>query len=158
VWWALNEIAQNVVDHAGTLGGGIAVAELTQGGAEFEVAIADHGIGIRASLAQNPAHSEITSDLASLRAAMEAGVTARPVKPEGQQNPGGLGLFLTHALLRDTGGGMTMRSGTAELQTGADPGDSVGLEPMRGTLVTLRFRTNAHFSLDVILAPEPGGS
>ena len=57
MWFALNEIAQNVVDHAEATGGAVAVAEVTRGGVELEVAIADHGIGIRTSLETNPAQT-----------------------------------------------------------------------------------------------------
>lgn len=145
MWFALNEIAQNVIDHAEARGGGVAIAEATRGGAEFEVAIADHGVGIRGSLARNPAYGDLTSDLVALHTAMKAGVTARPEKP------GGLGLFLSQLLLRHNGGGMVMRSGTAQLEGGAAPSESFDLVPMHGTLVTLRFRTDQPFSLEVIL-------
>ena len=100
MWFALNEIAQNVLDHADASGGGVAIAEVTRGGAELEVAIADRGVGIRASLARNPSYRDLTSDLVALRTAMEAGVTGRLGKP------GGFGLYFTKLLLRANGGAM----------------------------------------------------
>lgn len=145
MWFALNEIAQNVLDHADAPGGGVAIAEVTRGGTELEVAIADHGIGIRESLAQNPSYSALTSHLVALRTAMEAGVTGRSGKP------GGFGLYFTKLLLRANGGAMVMRSGNAQIEVGATPADSLDLAFMAGTLVTLRFRTNQPFSLDLIL-------
>jgi anti-sigma regulatory factor (Ser/Thr protein kinase) len=144
-WFALNEIAQNVIDHSDSRAGGIAVAELTSGGAEFEVAIADHGIGVRQSLARNPTYRDIASDLQALQTALQAGVTALPEKP------GGLGLYVTQILLRENGGGMMMRSGDAHLNAGSPPATNFGLEPMHGTLVTLRFRTDSPLSLAPIL-------
>jgi anti-sigma regulatory factor (Ser/Thr protein kinase) len=145
MWFALNEITQNVIEHANAPGGGVAIAEVTRGGAAFEVAIADHGVGVRASLARNPSYRDLGSDLIALQTAMKAGVTARP------ERPGGLGLFFTQLLLRHNGGGMVMRSGAAQLEVGATPSASVDIVAMRGTLVTLRFRTDHPFSLDVIL-------
>jgi anti-sigma regulatory factor (Ser/Thr protein kinase) len=145
-WFALNEIAQNVIDHSDALGGGVAVAEVTSGGREFEVAMADHGIGVRQSLARNPIYRELSSDLDALRTALQAGVTALPEKP------GGFGLFVTQVLLRQNGGGMMMRSGDAHLDTGSPPEGSFGHALMRGTLVSLRFRTDSPFSLEPILS------
>lgn len=113
MWYALNEIAQNVLDHAHAAGGGVAIAEVTRGGAELEVVIADRGIGIRESLAQNPVYRDLTSDLVALQTATQAGVTGRRGKP------GGFGLYFTQLLLHANGGGMVMRSGTAQLELGA---------------------------------------
>src|SRR5947208_3477260 len=81
----------------------------------------------------------LASDLDALRRALQPGVTALPEKP------GGLGLFLTQVLLRQNGGGMMMRTGDAHLDVGVPPAANLGLAPMRGTLVTLRFRTDSPF-------------
>ena len=152
MWFALNEIAQNVFDHAQAPGGGVGIAEVTRGGTEFIVAIADQGVGVRSSLARNPSYTSLPSDLAALRTAMQAGVTARPEKP------GGLGLFVTHQLLRHNGGALIMRSGTAQLELGATPSEDQGLAELPGTLVTLRFRTDQPFSLGPILPTIDPGS
>ena len=45
-----------------------------------------------------------------------------------------------------------MRSGNGQVEVGATPSESLDLAFMRGTLVTLRFRTNEPFSLDLILS------
>jgi hypothetical protein len=145
MWFALNEIAQNVSDHAHARGGAVAIAEVTREGSELEVAIADHGIGVRASLARNPSH-HIASDLDALRIAVTPGLTGDPERPGA-----GLGLYLTRLLLRDNRGALIMRSGTAQLEAGEAFTESLALAPMRGTLVRLRFRTDQPVSLDSLL-------
>ena len=65
----------------------------------------------------------------------------------------GLGLYLTHLLLRDNGGALLLRSGTAQLEVGATPSDTFHLAPLRGTLVTLRFRTDKPVTLESLLGP-----
>ncbi len=150
MWFALNEIAQNVAEHAAASGGAVAIAEVTRGGAELEVAIADHGVGIRASLEANPTQA-IASDLDALRTAVTPGVSARPDRP----GPVGLGIYLTQLLLSDNGGALVMRSGTAQLEASATPSYAFDLARLRGTLVTLRFRTDKPVSLESLLgAPE----
>lgn len=141
-WFTLNEIAQNVVDHASSAGGAVAIAETEFGGVELEVAIVDRGMGVRTSLAANPAYRELSSDLEALRTALRAGVTGRIDKL------GGLGLFFTRILLQANGGVLVVRSGTARLATGAAYAEEFDLVEMKGTLVTLRFRTDRPFSLE----------
>lgn len=144
-WFALNELAQNVVDHAASLGGAVAVADTDRGGTELEIAIVDAGVGIRASLAKNPDYRDLGSDLAALQTAVLAGVTGRT------DQPGGLGLFVIHVLLQANGGSLVLRSGTAQLAAGTEPRQDSGLVGMRGTLITVRFRTDRPFSLAPIL-------
>jgi len=144
-WFTLNEIAQNVVDHASSPGGAVAIAETESGGTELEVAIVDRGVGVRTSLAANPDYRELSSDLEALRAALRAGVTGRTDKP------GGLGLFFTRVLLQANGGILVVRSGTARVATGAVYEEEFNLVAMRGTLVTFSFRTDRPFSLEPLL-------
>jgi anti-sigma regulatory factor (Ser/Thr protein kinase) len=145
--WALNEIAQNVIDHAASPSGGVGIAEVTRGGTELEVVIVDCGIGIRSSLRKRLEYQDLESDLVALRTALLPDVSTRIEKP------GGLGLYATQHLLQRNGGGLVVRSGTAQLEVGATFSESIGLAPMHGTLVTLRFRTDQLLSLDLIL-PE----
>jgi anti-anti-sigma regulatory factor len=145
-WWALNEIAQNVVDHAESVGGAVGIAEVTRGGTELVVAISDRGVGVRVSLAANSDYRDLGSDLQALKTAIRPGVTSR-------SGPGGFGLFLTQVLLGLNGGSLAVRSGTARLETGATPSEEFDLEHMHGTLVTIRIRTDRPFSLERILDP-----
>lgn len=141
MWWALNEITQNIVDHAGCPSGGIAIAEKVNESL-LEVTFVDHGVGVRASLVENPKYRGIESDLDALRAAVQAGVTGRATEP------GGLGLFLTQFLLTRNGGSLAIRSGSARLEVGAAGSEESAMAHMPGTMVTLRFRTDRPIRLD----------
>lgn len=50
IWFAINEVTLNVIQHASTPFGGVAVAQRTRQRHEFELAIADCGVGIHESL------------------------------------------------------------------------------------------------------------
>jgi hypothetical protein len=148
-WYALNEIAQNVADHADARGGAVGIAEVTRGGDEVEVTIADFGVGIRASLERNPKHKSLT-DLEALKIAVSPGGSGRVDPPA----PAGLGLYFIQLMLRDNGGELAVRSAEAELVIGPSPSESLGLTTMSGTLVTLRFRTDKPVRLEPILPPS----
>lgn len=148
-WFALNEIAQNVADHADARGGAVGIAEVTRGGEEVEVTIADFGVGIRASLERNPEHESLT-DLEALKIAVSLGGSGRVDPP----TPAGLGLYLIQLMLLDNGGELAVRSGRAELVIGPSNSEAVGLTAMTGTLVSLRFRTDKPVRLEPILPPS----
>lgn len=146
IWYTLNELGKNVVDHSCAEAGAIGVADVTTGGTEVEVAIADFGIGIRSSLSRNPAHASI-SEIEALHIAVSLGGSSR-VEPPG---PVGLGLYFTQLILQDNGGHLLIRSGGAELVVGSGASEESALEHMQGTLLILRFRTDRPVRLDSIL-------
>ena len=76
-YFALNEIAENVIEHARSSIGAIALAQVAPKRNEFIVAIADRGIGVRASLTQNPAYGGITDDLDALQLAEKRGISSK---------------------------------------------------------------------------------
>lgn len=80
---ALDEIAENVVHHGDTPIGGFGAAQGWQKNNEFEIAIADLGIGIRASLTKNPDQADITDDVAAITRALEPRVSATPERNAG---------------------------------------------------------------------------
>ena len=147
-WYALNEIAQNVTDHADACAGAVGIAEVTSGGREVEVTIADFGVGVRASLERNPKYESLP-DLEALKIAISLGGSAR-IDP---QRPVGLGLYFIQLMLRDNGGEFAVRSGRAGIVIGPASAESAGLAPMPGTLVTLRFRTDRPVSIGPLLDP-----
>lgn len=144
-WFALNEIAENVIEHAESPMGAVALAQVSPKRREFTVSIADRGIGIRVSLRRNAAYADIPTDLEALGVAQQPGVTSK------LGTRGGLGLFITLAVLKATGGSLFLRSGSAALETGNITRGVSDLVPMTGTLVALRFRTDRPFGLDVVL-------
>jgi hypothetical protein len=133
---AMAEVCQNVVDHSGGPGLALAQCYLRAGGApEIRLAVADVGIGVRASLGPRYAGDFPGSwdDLAAVRLAFRSGVT-------GSEDPDrGLGLPAVADLVRAWGGTMRLRSGTAACEVGARPGERRGLPSFPGTQVAIRL-------------------
>jgi hypothetical protein len=158
IWSALQEVAQNVILHAGSPAGGVGVAQRSKSGQVFEMAIADRGVGIPDSLARNPDFAGL-SDLAALQVATELGVTGTPGQGEGA------GLYVTRVLLRHNGGTLVLRSRSAHLESGLRPIGRNGLPVFPGTLVVLRTRLDRPLRmqplfriLDREAPPEPSVS
>jgi len=136
----LSELAENVFFHAATPHGGFAAAQPFSGSKEIEVAIVDLGVGIAASLAQNPDYRDQTEDdLAAIKAALRPTVTATP------QRNSGYGLAFTRFLLEQNGGRLVVRSGAGYLQEGAQHIERIVDYSLPGTLVALRLRTDRPF-------------
>ena len=131
---ALAEVCQNVVDHSGGPGLALAQCYLRSGaGPEIRLAVADIGIGVRASLAPRYADRLPGSwdDRAAVRLAFRRGVT-------GSGDPDrGLGLAAVADLVRAWGGRLRLRSGTAACEVGAHPAEFVGLASFPGTQVAI---------------------
>jgi hypothetical protein len=131
---ALAEVCQNVVDHSGGPGLALAQCYLRAGGAaEIRLAVADVGIGVRASLAPRYADRLPGSwdDRSAVRLAFRRGVT-------GSGDPDrGLGLAAVADLVRAWGGRLRLRSGTAACEVGAHPAERGGLAAFPGTQATI---------------------
>lgn len=133
---AMAEVCQNVVDHSGAPGLALAQCYLHGGdAAEIRLAVADAGIGVRASLA--PRYADrlpgAWDDAAAVRLAFRRGVT-------GSGDPDrGLGLAAVAEMVRAWGGSLRLRSGTATCEVGAHPGLRTGLTSFPGTQVSIRL-------------------
>jgi len=129
------ELTTNVIRHSGAKRG-IGIATVDPSRSRLSLAIADSGMGIRASLAQNPKFA-MTEDLEAIIAAMGAAATGEPGKGAG------MGLYLAHRVLRDNGGTFLVRSGTAHREVrGETEAHSDGLAQLPGTLVSADIRTD----------------
>lgn len=112
---AFAEMCENAVLHARsptTPLAGYVVAEAT---AQFTVV--DVGIGVRASLAQNPLHADLASDVDAIGRALQTGVTCR------HQSHGGFGFQSVFKALAEPWGQLRFRSGNGCLSmdgTGID--------------------------------------
>ena len=135
------DLAENVLQHAQSEGGGVA-ALTTQAGEDLvELAIADCGVGIRGSLVENPEYEDLGDDLSAIKAAVKPGASSDP------GSGGGYGLFLARLVVRDNGGAITIRSGEGEWGEGIrHPGRSCSHSP--GTLIVVRAKTNRPFNYD----------
>jgi signal transduction histidine kinase len=131
---AMAEVCQNAVDHSGAPGLALAQCYLRAGsGPEIRLAVADVGIGVRASLAPRYADRVPGSwdDRAAVRLAFRRGVT-------GSGDPDrGLGLAAVADMVRAWGGSLRLRSGTAACEVGARPGERSGMAPFPGTQVAI---------------------
>jgi hypothetical protein len=101
------DFTQNVLAHA-DIGGGVACARIDEASRTLELAVADRGIGVRASLARGG--EAVASDADALAAALRPGVTSEPGTGKG------FGLFLSMLTLLDNGGTLMLRSGVARLR------------------------------------------
>jgi anti-sigma regulatory factor (Ser/Thr protein kinase) len=142
--WALDEIARNVVQHARSASPAVGVVQHARSRRQVEVAIVDRGVGVLASLRENPEHQGIVSDLEAIRAALKPGVTGVP------KGKGGIGLFLTQILLRE-GGLLVIRSGSASVESSEEEIGRNGLPNFPGTLVVLRAPTDRPLNLGGVL-------
>jgi anti-sigma regulatory factor (Ser/Thr protein kinase) len=131
----LLELLENVVHHADSPTKGVACAQSYKN--HVEVAIADCGIGIRRSLAKNPAHrGRVDSDEAAVRLALQKGITSTPDRNSGE------GLFFVAELMLRAGR-IKVCSGEATLLAGRN---GIGIKQRAvwpGTLIGLRFERNS---------------
>jgi anti-sigma regulatory factor (Ser/Thr protein kinase)/anti-anti-sigma regulatory factor len=132
----LDELAENVIFHADTPLGGFVVAQRLKRIPEFEIGIADLGVGIRRSLQKNPAYVDISDDVTAISKALQPRVTSTP------ERNGGFGLAVSKLLLKANGGTLCVRSGNGSVQTGATNREQHQELEVLGTLVALRARTD----------------
>lgn len=137
---AMAEICQNIVDHSGSPG--LAAAQCyipARGGGlpEIRLAVADVGIGVRASLAPRYAgrFPGAWDDRTAVDLAFHTGVT-RCEDPDR-----GLGLKAVAGMVRAWSGLLRLRSGTAaySLGPGMTPKSGAGLAAFPGTQISIRI-------------------
>lgn len=129
------ELGENVRQHSDSPEGALAL-ETDGSGKRIRMAVADAGIGIRASLIRNPKHADIDDDLVAIERAVRAGETGEP------GTGGGMGLYLTRAIVRGNGGRVLLRSGEARWEECDDRRRERRLAPLLGTLIGIETRTD----------------
>jgi len=141
------ELSENVRQHSGGNEGVVAL-ETDSSGAEVRMAIADTGIGIRASLARNPKYADLDDDddLIAIEAAMCAGESAEPGAG------GGMGLYLARNAVRRNGGRLLLRSGEARCEEGDERWPERHLPRLRGTLIGIQASTDEPLDDDAVWA------
>jgi anti-sigma regulatory factor (Ser/Thr protein kinase) len=146
---AMDEISENVIHHADTSLGGFAAAQGWRKRSEFEVAIVDLGVGIKASLSTNPDYTHITSDVEAIETAVQPYVTATP------ERNGGIGLFVTNLLLAANGGEMLIRSGNGAMHSGDVISTHLRTVDLPGTMVVLRANTDRPLDINAVYQQLP---
>lgn len=139
------ELGENVIQHSRT-SGGVAVLRICPAEQRVGLAIADHGVGIRESLARNPDFVDIGDDLTAITKAMGPRATGEP------GTGGGMGLFLARCLVRSNSGTFVVRSGEASREEGDALADAGQLPRLHGTLVSVQARTDLPFEYDESVA------
>ncbi len=143
--WSLNEITDNVINHAQSPIGGL--LQITNFGREqkvIEFCVCDAGIGIPASL--RGGHHEIRSDHEALDKAIREGVTRD--KRIGQGN----GLYGSWRITQISGGSFEIHAGNASLSSWPD---ALHIRPetipVIGSLVVARISYGKELSLEEAL-------
>jgi anti-sigma regulatory factor (Ser/Thr protein kinase) len=142
--WVVNEITDNVINHAQSPIGGIVQVTNHRQREEIQLVVADAGLTIPATL--RPTHPELHTDSEALHAAIREGVTRD--NSVGQGN----GLYGTWSICQKTSGEFTIRSGYASLFS--RPGQVLSEKntvPINGTLLSARIGYSAKFDLSEAL-------
>lgn len=141
---ALDELTENVLHHAESPIGGFAAAQGWPKRGAFEIGIVDLGIGIRASLAKNPAYAGLSGDVEAIQTALQPRVTSTPDRNLG------VGLFVTRLLLASNGGTLAVRSGIGAVYTGIRERALTRDVSFPGTMVALRARTDRPLNINEV--------
>lgn len=111
-----SELATNVVCHAESLGGYVLAQQDNRRDASvIEIAVADTGIGVRASLQKNANYRTLHSDAEAMELAIKEGVSSL------EDNSRGYGLYhVTDDVKKNDSREMTMRSGQGKITLRGD--------------------------------------
>ncbi len=131
--WAINEVTDNVINHAQSNTGGLIQVSNYRQRQQIEFVVSDAGVGIPATL--RPGHPEIQSDTEALDKAIREGITRD--KSVGQGN----GLYGSWRISQQSGGEIKILSGYANLISSERNGLKISkLDiPMNGTVVASRI-------------------
>jgi len=155
--WALNEITDNVLNHADASHGGLVqVATFNETG-RIQFAVADGGRGIYRSMREG--HPELRSDREAIGEAMKQGVTRSPDVGQGNGLAGALRIS-THSR-----GSFAIASGAGEVKViPHGTGSRTRSEPrggpwtFHGTYVFVEIRTDGPLDLEQALDFGKGGA
>ena len=143
--WTINELADNVINHADSEYGWIQVVE-DHSNNTLDIIVCDNGIGITRSLKQ--AYPHIANDKIALHEAIKKGITGNSEKGQGNGLAGSL------AIAQANHGLFSINSGLAHILYMNDHMDS-GFEPNNtkyyGTLVEFKFSTSKEINLEEAL-------
>lgn len=140
--WVASEVTDNVLTHAECAAGGIVQTRVSTDAGRVEIAVADAGRGLRASLGES--RPQLETDAEAVRLAVEPGVTRDPHAGQGQ------GLAGTLRIASLTGGAFEIASGTARLATTPDRAEPVvrpNEPPVPGVIVRAELGADPRFRL-----------
>lgn len=139
---SLGEIIDNVVQHSRASAPGIACAQYYRdaGGPFVEICVADCGIGIPASMAENPDYAgKSDGDLLALAFERKTGQWYGHSKAGTHEVSGGMGLSYATSLARATGGHIWAVSHSAAVHVCAEGTNQINGLFYPGTLMVVRI-------------------
>lgn len=140
--WSLNEITDNVINHAESpIGGFVQLTSFPKAGA-IQITVCDAGVGIPMTLRMG--HPELTTDQEALDRAIREGITRDSAVGQGN------GLYGSWRIARQSGGNFFINSGYANLVSTEKLQLHVGKEsiPFSGSLVAIRIDYRTPISLE----------
>lgn len=156
--WALNEITDNVLNHADAPNGGLAQLQTFREAGRIQIAVADAGRGILASMREG--FPTLRRDTDAIAEAMKQGVTRSAAVGQGNGLAGALRLAV------GGNGSFTLLSGRGEIKVIRPPGSTTHQhnafprprsQAFRGTFVFLELRTDSALDLEAALDFGQGG-
>lgn len=147
--WALNEITDNVLNHAQAPDGGLVQVATFSETKRIQFAVADGGIGILGSMKQG--HPELRSDREAIGEAIKQGVTRSADVGQGNGLAGAL------RIAAQSGGSFVIASGSGQVSVIPDERTSEHRQVTRarggpkeffGTFVFVELRTDVPLSLE----------
>lgn len=150
--WSINEITDNVLNHAECEEGGIAQVVTYGNDRKIAFGVADSGRGILASLREG--HPDLQTDAEAVDEAMKAGITRNPDAGQGNGIAGALGIATR------SGGKFSIISGQAQIMARVDPATSGPISEVyeskpsarfQGTVVYAELGLDTHFRLPDVL-------
>ncbi|MBS1846217.1 MAG: DUF4325 domain-containing protein [Actinobacteria bacterium] len=149
--WALNEIADNVFQHADASEGGLVAVTVPKGRRRVQFVVADAGSGIPTTI--RTGHPKLLTDLSAIRHALQQGVT------RDRSVGAGNGLAGTLRIATAAGGSFTVHSGRALMHA-----DGKNLKPtgktyspeaaLNGTVVYFEIPVNHEVDLEAVLLQD----
>ena len=149
VEFVLAEITENIFHHARSAAGGFVCCQSYRD--HLAIAVVDLGVGIQASLGQNPNVVEMVQQRGPLLAAIQPKMTGRPAFNSG------LGLFWTSELVKACGGVLGIHSWDNRLSLYGENVQQCRAIPWPGTAIHLLLRKNNKLNVKEIFerfAPE----
>lgn len=149
--WALNEIADNVFQHAEAPNGGLVAVTVAAKRRKVQVVVADAGKGIPATI--RTGHPHLTTDLRAVRQSLKQGITRSRKVGAGNGLAGALRIAIAG------GGTFLVHSGRALVTASSGQPSPAGqhrpaIDALDGTLVYFEIAVNREFDLEGALLED----
>jgi len=153
ILFCMGEMVNNVVQHSHSAG--VITAQFYQATNEVEVAIADHGRGIKAGLKDNPKFYSLNCDIEALEIATQpdtSGAFDSSTEPYRIELNSGNGLYYLKKIIEKTFGEFHIFSNSAHyFQDGSISPEIKEITFFEGTLIVFRLNRGYTYKLEEVL-------